>query len=177
VQETPMVFSDPGLDWENLDGTLTHESTSLPIRFISFHRFDPRLVLIPISEAEAKELHCKIYRTSAEPFKFADAVVVGPKDGSYGECKFQIDLSTPGYVKMDRNSLTGLFGKFNPASGDLVFSKNGELLGVMANAAYCVVIRDFNMAATFKFGAADQHTGFTLAQFYTFIFGLPFKLQ
>lgn len=179
VQETPLVFSDPGLDWEGLDGTLQHGTAALPIRYFSFHRFDPRIVLIPISEADAKSLRCRIYRTSPEPFKFSDAVVVGPKEGYYGECRFQIDLSTPGYVKMDRNSLTGLFGKFNPSSGDLVFSKTGELLGVMCNSTYCMVIRDFSTATTFKFGpnVPDQHTGFTLAQFYTFIGQLPFKLQ
>jgi hypothetical protein len=47
----------------------------------------------------------------------------------------------------------------------------------MANGTYCVVIRDFNTAATFKFGPADQHTGFTLAQFYAYVFDMPFKLQ
>ena len=179
VQETPMIFSDPGLDWESLEGALSREAISFPIRCISFHRFDPRVILIPISEPEAKALRCRIYRTSAEPFKFADAVVVGPKEGYYGECKFQIDLSTPGYVQMDRNSLTGLFGKFNPSTGDLVFSKTGELLGVMANSTYCMVIRDFSAAATFKFGPGtpDQHTSYTLAQFYVFLAQLPFKLQ
>jgi hypothetical protein len=30
---------------------------------------------------------------------------------------------------MDRNSLKGLFGKFNPSRSDLVFSRTGELLG------------------------------------------------
>ena len=50
-----------------------------------------------------------------------DAVLVGAREGYYGESKFQIDLSTPNYVKMDRNSFKGLFGKFNPSRGDLVF--------------------------------------------------------
>jgi hypothetical protein len=35
---------------------------------------------------------------------------------------------------MDRNSLKLLFGKFNPSTGDLVFSESGDLLGVMANS-------------------------------------------
>jgi len=177
VQETPLVFSDPGLDWETLDGTLVREQASLPIRFLSFHRLDPRLVLIPLTDSEAKELHCRVYHTSADPFRFSDAVVVGAKEGYYGECKFQIDLSTPGYVKMDRNSLIGLFGKFNPSTGDLVFSKNGEILGVMANSSYCMVLKDFGTSTTLRFGAGDQHTGLTLAQYHTFIAGLSFKLQ
>jgi hypothetical protein len=64
---------------------------------------------------------------------------------------FQIDVTTPQYLKMDHNSLKGLFGKFNPSSGDLVLSKSGELLGVMANNNYCAIIRNFEPAATFRF--------------------------
>ena len=39
---------------------------------------------------------------------------------------------TPEYLKMDHSVVRGLFGKFNPSHGDLVFNKSGELLGVMA---------------------------------------------
>jgi hypothetical protein len=77
---------------------------------------------------------------------------VGAREGYYGECNFEIDLRAPDYLRMDRNSLKGLFGKFNPSSGDLVISKNGELLGIMANNTYCLRIRDFKSVATFRFG-------------------------
>ena len=93
-----------------------------------------------------------MYRTSSDPYKFQDAVVVGAQEGYYGECQFQMDLGTPSYLKMDHNSLKGLFGKFNPSRGDLVFSRTGELLGVMANSTYCVMIKNFNPTATLQFG-------------------------
>ena len=107
------------------------------------------------------------------------AVLVGAREGYYGECKFQIDLSAPLYVKMDHNSLKGLFGKFNPSRGDLVFSRTGELLGVMANSTYCMMIKNFNPTATFQFAqdVRDQQTGETLARLYTLIAALPSKLQ
>ncbi len=106
-------------------------------------------------------------------------MVVGAREGYYGECKFEIDLSTPQYLKMDRNSLKGLFGKFNPSRGDLVFSKTGELLGVMANSTYCILIHNFNAAATFQFGSdvRAQHTGDTLSVLYSLVTELPSKLQ
>ena len=75
-------------------------------------------------------------------------MLVGADEGYYGECNFQIELSTPQYVKLDRNLLKGLFGKFNPSRGDLVFSRTGELLGIMVNNTYCLTVRDFNAAAT-----------------------------
>src|SRR4029077_1846427 len=126
-----------------------------------------------------RALGCKIYPLSATPFKFQDAVLVGTRDAYYGECKFEIDASTPHYLKLDHNFLKGLFGKFNPSRGDLVFSKTGELLGVMANGTYCLMLHNFETAATFQFGPdmRDQHTAQTLSAFYSRIIAMPFKLQ
>jgi hypothetical protein len=80
---------------------------------------------------------------------------------------------------MDHNSLKGLFGKFNPSSGDLVLSKTGELLGVMANSSYCAVTRSFEAAATFRCGpdGRNQPTAQTLSALYTYVADMPYKLQ
>jgi hypothetical protein len=149
------------------------------MRLLSFYQLDPRVVFLPVTAAEASELGCRVYRTSSDPYKFQDAVVVGAQESYYGECAFHIDLTTPLYVKMDRNSLKGLFGKFNPSRGDLVFSRTGELLGVMANNTYCVMIKNFNPTATFQFAQdiRDRQTGETLSRLYSLIAGLPYKLQ
>ena len=179
VQNTPLNFGYPGTEWEGLTGTLGRNTVSLPIRSLSFYQLDPRVVFMPVSQAEVSQLGCKPYRSSSDPYKFQDAVLVGAQEGYYGECTFQIDLTTPLYVKMDRNSLKGLFGKFNPSRGDLVFSRTGELLGVMANSTYCMMIKNFNPTATFQFAqdVRSQQTGETLARLYSLIAGLPSKLQ
>jgi len=179
VQGTPLTFSYPGTEWEGLAGTLERNTAQIPIRLFSFYQLDPRVVFIPVTPAEARQLGGKVYRASSDPYKFQDAVLVGAQEGYYGECKFQIDLTTPLYVKMDRNSLKGLFGKFNPSRGDLVFSRTGELLGVMANDTYCMMIKGFNATANFRFApdVRDQEPGATLARLYTLITGLPSKLQ
>jgi hypothetical protein len=126
-----------------------------------------------------KVLGAKVYNISSDPFKFQDAVLVGAREGYYGECKFQIDLSTPEYVKLDNSFIKGLFGKFNPSRGDLVFSKTGEFLGVMANNTYCLMIKSFYSAGTFHFGQdiRSQHTGETLSRLYNRVFDMPVKLQ
>jgi hypothetical protein len=179
VQDTPLSFSYPGTDWQGLTGVLERHNARVPIQSLSFYQLDPRLVFMPFTPAEARELGGTVYRTSPDPYKFQDAVVVGAQEGYYGECAFQMDLTTPLYLKMDRNSLRGLFGKFNPSRGDLVFSRTGELLGMMANNTYCIMIRNFNPTATFHFGqnVRDQQTGETLSRFYTLITALPPKLQ
>jgi regulator of replication initiation timing len=179
VQETPLTLWQPGIDWDGFSGALSRNSVSLPIHSISFASIDPRIVLIPVSSDDARRLGCRVYPVSANPYKFQDAVLVGAREGYYGQCNFQIDLTTPEYVKLDRNVLKGLFGKFNPSRGDLVFSKSGELLGVMANSTYCLMLRHFDVEATFKFGpqGQGQRTGAILSALYSEVAQMPYKLQ
>jgi hypothetical protein len=136
-------------------------------------------VLVPVTPAEARKLDCKIYRLSSNPYQFQDAVLIGASKGYYGECNFQIEPNTPQYVKLDRSLLKGLFGKFNPSRGDLVFSRTGELLGIMVNNTYCLTIRRFAPGATLAFGQnlRGQHTGGTLSELYGYVFQLPPRLQ
>ncbi|HEY3864204.1 MAG TPA: hypothetical protein VGO59_20225 [Verrucomicrobiae bacterium] len=179
IQDTPLTLWTPGTQWQELTGTLTHGSAVFPIQSISFYLLDPRIVLIPVPAAQARSLGCKVYHLSKDPYLFQEAVVTGTRGDYYGECKFQIDVTTPEYLKMDHNSLKGLFGKFNPSSGDLVMTKSGELLGVMANNSYCAVIRRFESAAIFRFGPSSLHqpTAQTLSDLYSVVVSLPFKLQ
>jgi hypothetical protein len=179
VQDTPLSLNYTGTEWEGLTGFLTRGTNQLPIRSLSFYLQDPRLTMIPVTADDAHRLGTKVYRISNSPFKFQDAVLLGAKEGYYGECKFQIDQGAPDYVKLDRNVIKGIFGKFNPSRGDLVFSKMGELLGVMANDSYCIMLRGFDAAATFQFGenVRGQHTGTILSQLYARVADLPFKLQ
>jgi len=134
---------------------------------------------MPVTATQARELGCQVYPTAQDPFKFQDAVLIGTRDTYYGECKFDIDMTASGYLRLDRNVLKGLFGKFNPSRGDLVFSRTGQLLGIMVNPTYCMVIRNFDPAASFQFGqdVRQQHTGGTLAALYSQIAQLPAKLQ
>ena len=179
VTDTPLTLFSPGTDWDALTGALSRNGKQVQIRNISFYLQDPRLIYIPLKPEEVKELGAKVYAISSDPFKFQDAVLVGAREGYYGECKFQIDLSTPEYVKLDNSFIKGLFGKFNPSRGDLVFSKTGELLGIMANNTYCLMIKNFYAAGTFHFGQdiRAQHTGDTLARLYMRVFNMPVKLQ
>jgi hypothetical protein len=179
VEDTPFTFWAPGTQWESLTGTLARDPAQVSVPAISFHFQDPRIVFMPVSPADARKLAGKVYRISNTPFKFQDAVLIGANEGYYGECRFEIDLSAPAYLKLDRNVVKGLFGKFNPSRGDLVFSKTGELLGIMANSTYCLLIKNFDAATTFSFGpdVRAQKTGDTLAALYNIVQQFPLKLQ
>ena len=75
--------------------------------------------------------------------------------------------------------MKGLFGKFNPSRGDLVFSRTGDLLGIMVNGTYCLMLHEFAAAGTLQFGkdARGQHTATILAEMFSYVFQLPSKLQ
>ena len=128
---------------------------------------------------DAGRLGAKVYRTSSDPFKFQDAVIVSAQGDYYGECKFQIDVKTPSYVKLDRSFLKGLFGKFNPSRGDLVFSRTGDLLGIMANNSFCMVIRKFDPVGAFQLGQnmRTQYLADALSRNYVTISHFPAELQ
>ena len=181
VEETPLTFFNPGVNWEQLDGSLVHNSAQVPVKTVAFHFRDPRVVLIPLTAAEVKQLGAKVYRLSNTPFKFQDAVLIGanPADTYYGECKFEIDPSTPQYVRLDHSVIRGLFGKFNPSRGDLVFTKTGDFLGIMANSSYCLVIKSYEASAHLQFGSdvKTQNTGSLLSLLYDRVAGLPSRLQ
>lgn len=179
LQDTLLTLWDPGTAWEEMTGTVAHGPSVEAMDSLSFYLLDPRIALMPVSPEAAKALNCHIYRLAQDPFKFQDAVVVGAREGYYGECQFQMDLSTPQYLKMDRNSLKGLFGKFNPSTGDLVFSRTGDLLGIMANNTYCIIVKNFDTVASVRFGTdtRSQPIASTLASLYSTVTTLPFKLQ
>ena len=180
VDDTPLTIWNPGTDWNRLTTVLAHGAVAFSGVRLSFLAQDPRVIVVPIGEAQAKQYGVKIYKAAADPFKFQDAVIVGASESYYGECKFQIDASTPAqYVKVDRNLLKGLFGKFNPSRGDLVFTKNGDLMGIMVNGEYCAVLNKVTATRTINLGneVASQQTGQMLSQLYDRVFQMPQKLQ
>ena len=86
-----------------------------------------------------------VFYTALDPFKFSEAVLVDEKGDYYGEVEFKLDPATPGYVRMQSKIFNRLFGDFSPTSGDLVFSKTGELLDLMVDKLYCALIGNLDV--------------------------------
>jgi hypothetical protein len=179
VEDTPVKLWNPGTDWNRISAVLQRGNIAFSGVRLSFLAQDPRVAVIPIGEAQAKQYGVKIYKAAADPYRFQDAVIVGASEGYYGECKFQIDASTPNYVKLDRNVLKGLFGKFNPSRGDLVLTRNGDLLGIMVNSDYCAVLNKVTPTRTIQLGneVVSQQTAQMLSQLYDRVFQMPQRLQ
>jgi hypothetical protein len=62
---------------------------------------------------------------------------------------------------MDNRLMRRVLGEFSPSRGDLVLGKSGELLGIMVNSDYCVVLDSFALSQVIALGAIapDQPTG------------------
>ena len=178
--DTPFSFTfDTPPDYDQITGTLRRGTFSTPLKELQFLAVDPRIVVIPVDDAMAALMGAKIYRLAADPLKTAEAVLVRTDDGKYGETPFRIDAASPGFVKVDNRIVTRLFGEFAPKRGDLMFSKQGDLIGLMVNNDYCAVLGDFRPSQTLAVaeGAALGKTGPIFADLAARWQRLPFKLQ
>lgn len=178
ISDTPLAVSEVPIDYDQVNGALSHGLASAPISELDFLRLDPHLVVVPVDQSMAVLLGAKIYQLAKDPFKFPDAVLVRADDGRYGETPFRIDASNPNYVKLDNRIVTRLFGEISPKRGDLVFSKTGEIIGMMVNNNFCAILGDFSAAYTLKTGDnPDPKTSVILSDIFTRIQRLPFKFQ
>lgn len=180
LSDTPFSFTfDSPPNFERIHGRLSRQGSGTEIQEISFLALDPRVIVVPVDDNLATQLGAKIYRLAAEPFKFPEAVLVRADDGQYGETPFRIDAQNPGYVKVDNRIVTRLFGEFSPKRGDLMFSKSGDLIGLMVNNDYCLVLGSFRAAHTLRTGAeaSQEGTGAVFADLAGRWSRLPARLQ
>lgn len=176
ANDTPLDLNSPA-DYDVVRGTLRRTNAEVPIGEFGFHALEPRVVLIPVDAARAAALGVKVYPLAADPFKFPEAVLVGANGRYYGEIAFKLDPTAPRYVQMDNRFFKRLFGDFAPHTGDLVFSKTGELLGVMVNNDYCFVLNQLRTVATVPAGEGGVRAREPLQAAKDVLGRLPPKLQ
>jgi chemotaxis protein histidine kinase CheA len=181
ANETPfsVTGTDQPADWERITGRFGRPPVTAPVGEVDFLSIDPRVLVIPVEADLVARLGVKVYKTALEPFKFPEAVLVSHGGAGYGEVPFKVDPQTPQYVRMDNRLIKHLIREFTPTAGDLVFSKTGELIGIMVNSDYCAVVDNFLSAKTIKTGVStlDQHTSGILAEMNSRLLGLPSRLQ
>ncbi len=179
IHDTPLPSQLGGPDWEEITGALGRGSVTIPLSVLSFVASDPRILVAPLDEAAVRALGVEPFPVSEDPSKFQDAVVVGGKEGYYGEVEFKLVPGLPRYLKMQRRPLGKIFGRFSPSRGDLAFTKQGELLGIMVNSQYCALVQSMPPARLVRLGQdiADQRTSQIGAEVARRIQSLPLSLQ
>lgn len=178
LNDTPFTLSEVPADHDQVTGRVTRGSVNAPVAELHFLRLDPRIVVAPVDAALAARMGAKIYQVAREPFRFPDAVLVRADDGRYGDTPFRIDSANADYVKLDNRITTRLFGEIAPKRGDLVFSKTGDLIGLMVNNDYCAVLGNFSASHVLRTGDnPEPATGSILGDLYTRWSRLPLRLQ
>jgi len=180
VEDTPFSFREVGVDWRKISVRFErppdYGSTGAQIEFLEA---DPRVVVVPVDAQQVAALGVKVYPLAADPFKFSEALLVSDGGKGYGELGFKLDAAHRGYVRVDNRLFKRLFGDFAPSRGDLVFSMSGELLGIMVNSDYCVLLRDFTPMTTIPAGdeQPSTHTSALLDSLSARVLQMPIELQ
>jgi hypothetical protein len=159
MRDTPFDLGAAPAEYDIIRATMKRAGAEVPVNEFAFHALEPRVVLIPVDAARAASLGVKIYPLAADPFKFPEAVLVASSGQYYGEIAFKLDPTAPRYVQMDNRFFKRLFGEFAPHTGDLVFSKTGELLGVMVNNDYCFVLNQLRTVSAVRTGESQSGLG------------------
>jgi len=180
LNDTPFNYLELASDWTSLnvafDRPPSYSSKAASLRFLAL---DPRVIAVPVTPEQVEALGVKVYQTALDPMKFSDVVLIGSAGRGYGEISFKIDASQPGYVQVDNRLVRRLFGDYAPASGDLVLSKTGELLGIMVSSDYCALVSNFLSARTVETGDGfeDRRVLSALTTMAARYRGLPFRMQ
>ena len=180
VDDTPFSFGEVGADWQKISVRFNrppdYHSSGTQIEFL---QADPRVVVVPVDPQQVSELGAKVYPLAPDPFKFPDAVLISGRGNGYGELGFKLDAGHRGYVRVDNHLFKRLFGDFAPSKGDLVFSKGGELLGIMVNNDYCALLGDFTPMVTISSGdeKASERTSSLLDSLSARVQQMPIELQ
>ncbi len=180
VADTPFRFvENASYDWNQIAVEFSKGAGRADAGELHFLSLDPRIVVVPVSEEEARTMGVKVYPTALDPFRFPEAVLVNGGGAGYGEVGFKLDASQPGFVRVDNRFFRRLVGDFSPSRGDLVLSKTGELLGIMVNSDYCAVINNFLPARTIRTGedVGDQKTSNVLNELAARVRSLPLRMQ
>jgi hypothetical protein len=180
VADTAFSMGESGDNWEKIgisfDRPTGYHGVADKMEFLSI---DPRIVVVPVDPLQAAAMGVKVYPLAADPFKFAEAVLISGRGKGYGVVGFKLDAEHPGYVRVDNRFFKRLFGDFSPSRGDLVLSQSGELLGIMVNSDFCVLLTDFTALETIRTGedTKPQQTGALLDGLSARIRSMPLDLQ
>ena len=178
IDDTPFSYQELSSNWLRIGAELSRGSGRDAATTLHFLSLDPRVLVVPVEPAQVALLGAKVYQLALEPFKFPDAMLVNQGGKGYGEVPFKLDPQQPAFVRMDNRFFKKLVGDFTPSRGDLVFSKTGELLGIMVSNSYCALLDNFLPARSIKLGdTSGQETGRLLSEMASRYRSLPFRMQ
>ncbi len=187
AKDSPFRLQPRPRSLSKVTGVITSPKLKTPIivKEIAFMD-DPRILIVPLY-LNPKQLRAttsiEFFNAPSNPYLFSEAVVVDAKEGRFGQTDFVRDEKDSRYIKVSHNNFAFVTGAFDPGKGDLVFSKNGELLGIMVNNNYAFHVK--NLGARIHSGSRTvlgtsfipEKTNSLLSSLGKKLFGLNKKFQ
>ncbi len=127
-------------------------SGTLPVRQIGFLSTDPRLIFIPLPQIFVDSTGLETFELALQPERWEEAVLVKSDESNFGRTEFRRLTSSERFLKMERPALGELFADFAASRGDLAFSKNSRLIGLLTDTRHAVVIQEFMASAVLDLG-------------------------
>lgn len=135
-----ILFSTEGTPLAQQASTASDFAISLSINNRSFAvqsiQFPPNardFAAIPIPPELIADLNLQPFNLTDDPLRFPDAVLVASDRPGYGEIAIRIPPNAPDFLDVEDRFFKRLFGEFSPATGDFVFAKSGDLMGIMTS--------------------------------------------
>lgn len=144
ISNTPLGEWQPPVVWDLVTGSMGVGMAHFPVSKVYLLAEDPRIVLVPATEQMLKNWSVAIIDLVKEPARYERAIVVAnqalERESYYGEVAFKVDSANPRYIRVERLKEPGLLTAARPRAGDLLLTKKGELLGLMINEEYAIVL-------------------------------------
>lgn len=180
IDDIPLDLREPSQPFSRLQGEIQRDGRRARPSQLYFLDADPRVLLAPLTENEWQALGSgRVYPLSPDPFNHQEVIIISSDGSAYGESQFRLNPEHPSYVRMERSTIRALFGDFTPRRGDLVFSKADELIGIMVNSDYCLLLENFLHTATLPLGeeTSRQDLAAPMERMAQRLSRLPFRIR
>ncbi|MCP5007863.1 MAG: hypothetical protein GY941_28595 [Planctomycetes bacterium] len=154
-----IYYKDSPLHWSNFKKSLETMSlglllkgqdSAIPLSSLCALEADPRILFLKLTDPlPASNV---LFDIDTEIYRFDDALLIRGDEGKYGSFKLHLIHGSSNYFQVPSSLKTRLFGSFSPKPGDLVFSRNGKLLGVMVSKSEALRLDNLTCAETFRAG-------------------------
>lgn len=150
---TPFGMGDSPSKYSSVTAYFVLSGRQMILGKVSYLSVDPRLMGARVSSSFVEDTGSKPIRLSHDPYRFSDAVLISDTEDYYGESGFKIETSREEYLKMQSRLFNRLFGEFSPEKGDFVLAKSGNILGLMINNQYCVLLDSLDFSVEIPVGS------------------------
>ncbi len=150
---TPFGMGDSPSKYSSVTAYFVLGGRKMLLGKVSYFSIDPRVMGARVAPSFVEADGSKTIQLSDDPYRFSDAVLISDTADYYGESSFKIETSRGDYLKMQSRLFNRLFGEFSPEKGDFVLAKSGDILGLMINNQYCVLIDSLDFSFEIPVGS------------------------